>query len=157
MMLSNLEIVGKFKRADNKKEMLKILSELNACKVSEIRDILIAEGVDPNIIPKPRIRKVKSEPVVEKPDTSEKPKVTRKRRKVSDESKELESHKPAVEEHTEFVIPEGFEDIKSVYSYVDSLFKKRDALIDEIATIDVCLDSIIDACKRGEVDIKVSK
>lgn len=36
LYMSEDEIMGKFRRADNKKDMLSILAQLNACEESEV-------------------------------------------------------------------------------------------------------------------------
>lgn len=52
MQMSNAEIVGKFNRADNKKNMLKILAELNGCSQDDIREILRKNDIPEADIPK---------------------------------------------------------------------------------------------------------
>ena len=58
--MTDLEIVGKFKRADNKKDILQILAELNACQVDEIKEVLLKNGISEDEFPKKRGKKPKS-------------------------------------------------------------------------------------------------
>lgn len=45
MEMTNNEIVSKFKRAEEKKEQISILAQLNACSEEKIKQILIHEGI----------------------------------------------------------------------------------------------------------------
>ena len=48
------EIARSYRAAEDKKAQLKVLAELNLCSQQEIRDILIAEGVKPQELPRQR-------------------------------------------------------------------------------------------------------
>ena len=41
MYMSESEIIGKFRRADNKKEMLKVLADLNGCSNDDMKTYLV--------------------------------------------------------------------------------------------------------------------
>ena len=57
MQMTNGEIVASYRQAKNKKEQVKILAELNACKIEEITKILVEGGVAPNQLPRNRENK----------------------------------------------------------------------------------------------------
>ena len=57
--MDNGEIYRSYKDAKNKKEQMMILAELNATTIERIREILLAQGVPPQSLP--RNRKKKSE------------------------------------------------------------------------------------------------
>lgn len=58
MCMSEIEIAGKFRRADDKNEMLQILAELNACGTAEMKEYLLAHGfTDDELRPKRGRRK----------------------------------------------------------------------------------------------------
>lgn len=59
MQMTDLEIVGKFKRADNKKEILQVLADLNVCKVDDIKEVLVRNGISEDEFPKKRGKKPK--------------------------------------------------------------------------------------------------
>lgn len=59
MYMNEDEIVGKFKRADNKKEILQILADLNGCRVDDIRAYLLEHGFSEDDLPAKRGRKKK--------------------------------------------------------------------------------------------------
>lgn len=54
MQMSNLEIVGRYRRADNKKEQIEILAQLNGCNKEQIKGILIEGGIAESQLPKSR-------------------------------------------------------------------------------------------------------
>ena len=58
MQMTDSEIVKSYKEAKEKKKQIEILSQLNACDVAKIREILIANGVQ---FPGPKPKKVKEE------------------------------------------------------------------------------------------------
>ena len=58
MQMTDNEIVKSYKEAKEKKKQIEILSQLNACDVAKIREILIANGVQ---FPGPKPKKVKEE------------------------------------------------------------------------------------------------
>lgn len=60
MDMTERELVGKFKRADNKKEMIEILADLNGCDIPTIEAILLENGIPEEVIPKRRGRKPKA-------------------------------------------------------------------------------------------------
>ena len=60
MEMSCGEIARSYRGAADKKAQLKILAELNCCSQQEIRDILIAEGVKPQELPRQRQKKSKA-------------------------------------------------------------------------------------------------
>ena len=64
MFMSDTEITGSFKRADNKTEQLKILAELNATSKDTIRDVLRKNGVPEEDIPKDSPKKKAGRPKV---------------------------------------------------------------------------------------------
>lgn len=57
MHMSEVEILGKFRRADDKKEVVQILSELNACSYAEMKEYLVEHGIPAEEIPVKRGRK----------------------------------------------------------------------------------------------------
>lgn len=59
MQMSNAEIVGKYKRADDKKAQISILAELNGCDKEKIKQILLEGGVPESELPKARSSKPK--------------------------------------------------------------------------------------------------
>lgn len=59
MYMSESEIIGKFRKADNKNEMLQILADLNGCSKSDIKSYLLEHGVSEDDFPK-RGRKTNS-------------------------------------------------------------------------------------------------
>ena len=70
MHMKDIEIVGRFKRAENQKEQVLILAELNACEKEEIIEVLKKNGIDTSKVeeqmkPKKRGRKKKEETKVE--------------------------------------------------------------------------------------------
>lgn len=69
MQMTNGEIVASYRQAKNKKEQVKILAELNACKIEEITKILVEGGVAPNQLPRNRENKApeKSQPTYTAP------------------------------------------------------------------------------------------
>ena len=52
MYMSESEIIGKFRRADNKKEMLKVLADLNGCSNDDMKTYLLEHGVSEDDFPK---------------------------------------------------------------------------------------------------------
>lgn len=46
MYMKDIEIVGSFKRAENPKEQVRILAQLNACDKEEIIEVLKRNGID---------------------------------------------------------------------------------------------------------------
>lgn len=54
MYMNEMEIVGKFRRADDKKEMLEILADLNGCSNDAMKSYLLAHGVAEDEFPKRR-------------------------------------------------------------------------------------------------------
>ena len=57
MQMTNSEIIGKFKRADDKKNYIKILADLNGCSEEDIIEILRKNDIPESDIPKKRGRK----------------------------------------------------------------------------------------------------
>lgn len=45
MHMNEIEILGKYRRADNKKKVVQILSELNACSYAEMKEYLVRHGI----------------------------------------------------------------------------------------------------------------
>lgn len=54
MEMSNHDIVKSYKEAKDKKEQIKILSQLNVCSTETIRKILIEEGIPFQSLPRQR-------------------------------------------------------------------------------------------------------
>ena len=54
MQMTQQEIVTSFREAKDKKEQIKILSQLNVCSEEEIRSILIKGGIDGRALPRKR-------------------------------------------------------------------------------------------------------
>lgn len=52
MQMTNEEIVTSYKQAKNKKEQVKILSELNSCSQEDIINVLLNNGVDWRSLPR---------------------------------------------------------------------------------------------------------
>lgn len=52
MYMSESEIIGKFRRADNKKEMLQVLADLNGCSNDDMKTYLLEHGVSEGDFPK---------------------------------------------------------------------------------------------------------
>lgn len=52
MYMSESEIIGKFRRADNKKEILQVLADLNGCNKDEMKSYLLEHGVSEDDFPK---------------------------------------------------------------------------------------------------------
>lgn len=65
--LTDLEIVGKFKRAGSKsiekKECIEIMADLCCCEIDDIRNVLLKNGIPECDLPKKRGRKPKTEVV----------------------------------------------------------------------------------------------
>lgn len=57
MQMSKVEIVGSYRRADNKKEQLSILAQLNGCDEDKIKAILLEGGLTEDDLPKKPGRK----------------------------------------------------------------------------------------------------
>lgn len=57
MQMTDTEIVSKYKRAENKKEQISILAQLNACDEDEIKKVLLKGGLTEDDLPKKRGRK----------------------------------------------------------------------------------------------------
>lgn len=69
MYMTDSEIVSKYQKADDKKEMLKILADLNGCVGdSEVREVLIRNGIPEEELPRKGRRKK-----VQKPQEQEAP------------------------------------------------------------------------------------
>lgn len=66
MNMTNEEILCSFKEAKNPAEQVRILADLNACDVSTIKGVLIAQGVDPRKLPRER----QKAPIEQKPSPS---------------------------------------------------------------------------------------
>lgn len=62
MTMTNGEILRDYRGAKDKKAQVKILAELNACSVQQIKEILISEGVDGRELPKSRKKSVAEKP-----------------------------------------------------------------------------------------------
>lgn len=73
MQMSNAEIVGKYKRADDKKAQISILAELNGCDKETIKQILLEGGVPESELPKARSPKPKTEAKKEAKEPKYKP------------------------------------------------------------------------------------
>ena len=52
MYMSESEIIGKFRKADNKKEILKVLADLNGCSNDDMKTYLLEHGVSEDDFPK---------------------------------------------------------------------------------------------------------
>lgn len=52
MYMNESEIIGKFRKADNKKEMLQILADLNGCDKDAMKSYLLEHGVSEDEFPK---------------------------------------------------------------------------------------------------------
>lgn len=69
MYMNESEIVGKFRRADNKKEMLQILADLNGCDKDAMKSYLLDHGVSEDEFPKrgrkPKVAKEEARKPVE--------------------------------------------------------------------------------------------
>lgn len=52
MYMSESEIIGKFRKADNKNEILQILADLNGCSKSDMKSYLLEHGVSEDDFPK---------------------------------------------------------------------------------------------------------
>lgn len=76
MQMSDLEIVNKFKKADNKVGHITILAQLNGCPEDTIREILRNGGIPETEIPMPKSKRKtsnrKTAPAKEKVDESTK-------------------------------------------------------------------------------------
>ena len=76
MQMSDLEIVNKFKKADNKVSHITILAQLNGCPEDTIREILRNGGIPETEIPMPKSKRKtsnrKTAPAKEKVDESTK-------------------------------------------------------------------------------------
>lgn len=76
MQMSDLEIVNKFKKADNKVGHITILAQLNGCPEDTIREILRKGGIPETEIPMPKSKRKtsnrKTAPAKEKVDESTK-------------------------------------------------------------------------------------
>lgn len=57
MQMTDIEIVSRYRRAENKKEQLSILAQLNACDEDDIKKILLQGGLTEEDLPKKRGRK----------------------------------------------------------------------------------------------------
>ena len=65
MQMTNKEIVSKFNRADNKKEYVKILAQLNGCPEENIIEILRKNDIPESELPKKRGRKPVNKKIME--------------------------------------------------------------------------------------------
>lgn len=76
MQMSDLEIVNKFKKADNKVGHITILAQLNGCPEDTIREILRKGGIPETEIPMPKSKRKtsnrKTAPAKEKVDENTK-------------------------------------------------------------------------------------
>lgn len=52
MYMSESEIIGKFRKADNKKEILQILADLNGCDKDVMKSYLLEHGISEDEFPK---------------------------------------------------------------------------------------------------------
>lgn len=50
--MNESEIIGKFRRADNKKEILQVLADLNGCSNDDMKSYLLEHGVSEDAFPK---------------------------------------------------------------------------------------------------------
>lgn len=66
MYMNDSEILGKYRKADNKKEMLQILADLNGCSKEEMKKFLLASGIPESDFEVKRGRKPKVKQEVEK-------------------------------------------------------------------------------------------
>ena len=93
MQMSDLEIVNKFKRADNKAGHITILAQLNGCPEDTIRDVLRKGGIPEDEIPVPKSKR-KTAPAKEKDNEStkdgsvfeEEPKLTEEEQRMLDKA-----------------------------------------------------------------------
>jgi len=123
------EILGKYIRAEDKKEVIKTLAELNDCDVSDIINVLVQNGVSEESLPE-----VKS-----------------KRRRKPRKTK-TENNKTRYDISEIYVqIPELDKEVKYTFSTIEKLLDKRCELLDKVKKIDDILDSIIEASKSGRV------
>lgn len=98
MQMSDLEIVNKFKRADNKAGHITILAQLNGCPEDTIRDVLRKGGIPEDEIPVPKSKRKtsnrKTAPAKEKVNEStkdgsvfeEEPKLTEEEQRMLDKA-----------------------------------------------------------------------
>jgi hypothetical protein len=98
MQMSDLEIVNKFKKADNKVGHITILAQLNGCPEDTIREILRKGGIPETEIPMPKSKRKTSNrntaPAKEKVDESvkngsvfeEEPKLTEEEQRMLDKA-----------------------------------------------------------------------
>ena len=96
--MSDLEIVNKFKKADNKVGHITILAQLNGCPEDTIREILRKGGIPETEIPMPKSKRKTSNrntaPAKEKVDESvkngsvfeEEPKLTEEEQRMLDKA-----------------------------------------------------------------------
>ena len=61
MQMTDIEIVGRFRRAENKKGQVQILADLNACSKEEIVEVLKKHDIDVSGYIKKKGRKPKAE------------------------------------------------------------------------------------------------
>lgn len=59
MYMKPMEIVNKFKKADDKKEILQVLADLNVCSTEDMKSYLLEHGISEDEFPKKRGRKPK--------------------------------------------------------------------------------------------------
>lgn len=59
MYMSDSEVLGKYRRADNKKEILQILAELNACNIHQMEQFLLDHGISKDELHENRMMKKK--------------------------------------------------------------------------------------------------
>lgn len=74
MQMTDTEIIGRYNRSDDKKDMVMILADLNGCDEDTIKQILIKGGVpESEFITKKRQGRKKKQPVAEKEAPAGKP------------------------------------------------------------------------------------
>ena len=77
MQMTDTEILGRYNRSDDKKDMIMILADLNGCDEDTIKQILIKSGVpESEFITKKRQSRKKKQPVAEKEAPAGKPNPT---------------------------------------------------------------------------------
>ena len=127
--MTDLDIVGKYNRADDKKATIKILSELNACSEHDIRVVLLRNGISESDLPKEpkkRGRKPKEE-VEEQAKVVKENEEFKPRPRVSTEMVERKNRMEAIPAEVKVACQER---IATLTNQIKELEKERDTLCD---------------------------
>lgn len=124
------DIVKSYEEAANKRKQIAILAQLNLCKESDILDVLRDNGVDHRTLPRnDKNTAVKEETVLQE-------KIEQPMQRTKSTNTDNSANSANVEDSLE-----------NTLSYVESLKRKRQLLLDELSRIEEQLHKIATACK----------